>query len=156
MGRQFTLAEANALLPSVEPLLRHVVALKREYDGKKKELQQSRAAAMWKGQSVDRDSFMAEETELEFYAVAFQADALRLQEMGVELKDLETGLVDFPTRVQGGAAYLCWRLGEPEVLFWHGLEAGFAGRRPVAELPGEALPERERKDRELPDKGDSA
>ncbi|MGE5589732.1 MAG: DUF2203 domain-containing protein [Bacillota bacterium] len=137
MSRQFTLSEANALLSSVEPLLRHLVALKREYDSRKHDLRQARAAALWKGQAVDRDTFMAQEAELEFYAVAFQADALRLQEMGVELKDLENGLVDFPTRVQGEDAYLCWRLGEPEVLFWHGLEDGFAGRRPVTELPGE-------------------
>jgi hypothetical protein len=57
-----------------------------------------------------------------------------LAALGVECKGLDVGLVDFPAVVGGAPAYLCWQLGEPAVAWWHRPEAGFAGRRPLAEL----------------------
>jgi hypothetical protein len=54
--------------------------------------------------------------------------------LGVEVKDLEQGLVDFRARRGGEVVYLCWKLGEPDVLHWHGLHEGFAGRKPLQEL----------------------
>jgi hypothetical protein len=54
-----------------------------------------------------------------------------LAEGGIVLRDPETGLIDFPTRIEGRDAFLCWRLGEDEVGYWHGPETGFAGRRPL-------------------------
>lgn len=51
--------------------------------------------------------------------------------MGGRDKDIGTGLIDFPTVMEGEAAYLCWRLGETEVAYWHTIEGGFAGRRPI-------------------------
>jgi len=68
--------------------------------------------------------------------VADIEDAVRaIEESGAVLKDIQLGLVDFPADVDGGAAYLCWQFGEPEVAFWHRQDEGFAGRRP---LPGPA------------------
>lgn len=55
----------------------------------------------------------------------------RLQEWSIELRDISTGLVDFPTVIDGADACLCWRLGEPEVAYWHTPEEGFPGRRPL-------------------------
>ena len=55
----------------------------------------------------------------------------RLQEWNIELRDFNTGLVDFPTVIEGEEAYLCWRLGEPEVGHWHRPDEGFPGRRPL-------------------------
>jgi len=63
-----------------------------------------------------------------------QAAVERLDEWSVQLRDIETGLVDFPTLVAGRQVWLCWRLGEPEIGFWHELTAGVAGRRPLDEL----------------------
>ena len=60
-----------------------------------------------------------------------------IEESGVHLKDIQLGLVDFPTERDGQIVYLCWQFGEPEVAFWHGLDEGFAGRQP---LPGSGPP----------------
>jgi hypothetical protein len=58
----------------------------------------------------------------------------RIQTMGFQVKDVEAGLIDFPCMRNGEEVLLCYRLGEPDILFWHDLESGFAGRRPVEEL----------------------
>ncbi len=55
----------------------------------------------------------------------------RIQQWHIELRDIDTGLVDFPTVIQGEEAYLCWRLGEPEVAYWHRRDEGFINRRPL-------------------------
>jgi hypothetical protein len=52
-------------------------------------------------------------------------------EHGVQVKDVETGLIDFPTEIDGEPALLCWRVGEERIEFWHTLDGGFAGRRPI-------------------------
>ncbi len=54
-----------------------------------------------------------------------------VEQMGAQVKDVSTGLVDFPARMQGRSVLLCWRLGEDEVGFWHDLESGFSGRQPL-------------------------
>ena len=54
-----------------------------------------------------------------------------IHELGAVVKDLDDGLVDFPARVEGEEAFLCWRLGEEEIGYWHGLDEGFAGRKPL-------------------------
>lgn len=60
-----------------------------------------------------------------------RADAAALLSAGIEIKSLEDGLVDFPATVEGVAAYWCWRVGEPDIEWWHPRDSGFAGRRPV-------------------------
>jgi hypothetical protein len=60
-----------------------------------------------------------------------QAILENLHESGCLVKDLDTGLVDFPTLFRGQEVYLCWKLGEPAIRFWHGVQEGFAGRKPV-------------------------
>jgi hypothetical protein len=60
------------------------------------------------------------------------AEAVRgIQELGAQVKDLDTGLIDFPARNRDEDVLLCWQLGEPEVAYWHGPDDGFAGRRPL-------------------------
>ena len=66
---------------------------------------------------------------------------LELEELGLEIRDLESGLIDFPTLIQGEPAYLCWKLGEEEVLWWHAAGQGFAERRPIPQ-PARAEPAR--------------
>ena len=59
-----------------------------------------------------------------------------IESTGCVLRDLDTGLVDFPFRARGGATvFLCWRVGEPAIGFWHGPDEGFAGRQPITRLP---------------------
>lgn len=63
-----------------------------------------------------------------------QASVARIDEMGITLRDIDSGLIDFPALVMGRQVWLCWRLGEGDVDWWHELEVGFAGRRPLREL----------------------
>ena len=60
------------------------------------------------------------------------ADCRTLLEAGIEIKDRQRGLVDFPTTIHGIEAYWCWLAGEPEIAWWHARDAGFAGRMPIA------------------------
>jgi hypothetical protein len=69
-----------------------------------------------------------------------QADVVWLDERGIVLRDIPTGLIDFPALVSGRQAWLCWRLGEERVGFWHDTDEGFAGRRPLEALPDEPAP----------------
>src|SRR3954447_8892512 len=64
-----------------------------------------------------------------------QAGVARLVELGIELRDIRTGLIDFPALLTGQPIWLCWRLGEPEVSHWHREDEGFSKRRPLTELP---------------------
>ena len=59
------------------------------------------------------------------------ADIEKLAQLDIELKDLQRGLIDFPTMREGRVVYLCWELGEPEVAYWHELDTGFGGRQPL-------------------------
>jgi hypothetical protein len=127
VSRVFTVEEANAEVPRltalIERLQRGALALEHE-------------RATWT--TANGASEVAPEVLLRERPLARQAaDELNavmteLERLGVELKDLDLGLVDFPTEVQGKDAFLCWQYGEPEVAFWHGLDEGFAGRRPLA------------------------
>ena len=66
-----------------------------------------------------------------------QAGVARIDEMGVTLREIETGLVDFPALVAGRQVWLCWRLGEGDIAWWHGTDEGFSARKPLSELPVE-------------------
>ncbi|HET7482148.1 MAG TPA: DUF2203 domain-containing protein [Actinomycetota bacterium] len=117
----YTVAEANALLPYLAPTL---VELREKVEEAAKIKAAMEHAAAGNGWSHHRDSWsqtLARVGEL----------VERLEEWNIELRDIQTGLVDFPTTIEGDAALLCWRLGEPAVAHWHRPEEGFAGRRPL-------------------------
>jgi hypothetical protein len=69
--------------------------------------------------------------EVEEHATALARSVQELSALGVHVKDLERGLVDFPALREGEEVLLCWQLGEDEVAYWHGLDDGFAGRQPL-------------------------
>ncbi|MGE0134948.1 MAG: DUF2203 family protein [Dehalococcoidia bacterium] len=69
----------------------------------------------------------------ELHAPLSDADCAALMEAGVEIKDRTRGLIDFPTTIDGSPSYWCWQAGEPDISWWHRQDAGFAGRRPVAD-----------------------
>ncbi len=126
----FTVEEANALLPEIEPLMRRLQRLGQDLA----EVRRRLAARQWKARAnghialadLEGDTRLAREL-----AADVQALVGRIQALGCEVKDLEMGLVDFPALRKGQPVYLCWRVGEPQVLYWHELETGFAGRRPI-------------------------
>lgn len=117
----YTVESANALLPHLAPAL---VELRDNFENAARIRTRIERAAARNGWSAHRDE--------EQKAMARVAELLhRLNEWGVELRDASSGLIDFPAEINGQEAYLCWRLGEPEVAYWHSPEDGFAGRRPL-------------------------
>ena len=118
-GRRYSLDDANALLPHLAPTL---IELQDKFEAaadiKVKILQ----AAATNGGSAKREKWLR--------ILARVAELMdRLHEWEIVLRDISTGLVDFPTMVGGEDAYFCWKLGEPEVAHWHSPEDGFKGRR---------------------------
>lgn len=115
----YTVEEANALLPYLAPTL---VELREKYELAESARESVAQAAAGNGWSAKRERWSA--------TMARVAELMeRLQEWGIELRDIATGLVDFPAVVDGAEAYLCWRLGEPEVGYYHSRDEGFGGRR---------------------------
>lgn len=132
MEREFTVEEANALLPHIEPLVRALQALSQEAEGHAKELELARAV----GYGPDGELIMAvdyRKSRAELARILAEARAIlaRIHGYGCLVKDIRLGLVDFPARVGGEEVLLCWRLGEPAVLHYHRPAEGFAGRKPL-------------------------
>lgn len=132
MNRYFTLSEAQALLPRVQSLLAEAVEAKGEADELGRELERTttRIAASG-GMEIDPSAF-ARSKAARSEAVGRAQKALQeIQGMGVLVKDLDIGLIDFPALRDGEEVYLCWKLGEERIEWWHRVEDGFAGRRPI-------------------------
>jgi hypothetical protein len=124
----FTLGEANALLPRVTPLLITLRESKEQLDAASAALDRFTPAMRGNGHGMDAMSLERQIADL----IAGIAPLLReIAELGIEIKDLNQGLIDFPSVRDGRVVYLCWRLGEGEISYWHDLDAGFAGREPI-------------------------
>jgi hypothetical protein len=121
--RHWTPEEANELLPLVGATVRRVRAARRRLVGRgfdaELALQAEATGGAWPGVERARESVEV--------ALGFEC----LERLDVVVRDLERGLVDFPALIDGREVYLCWLLDEPAVGHWHGVEAGFAGRRPL-------------------------
>jgi hypothetical protein len=135
--RYFTLAEANQRLPLVRAIVNDIVELFRDVTERRQRL----IDLIERNQLGPKRVASPYTEELEQMQADIQADVERLNgfaqelaDLGIELKDPNIGLIDFPTLVDGREAYLCWKLGEPEVGFWHELTAGFQGRQSVDDL----------------------
>ncbi len=121
--RRFSLAEANKSLPLVRRIVTDIVATHQSVA----QLKSTGESLTGKPQQDAQAELLRQSTKLHDYIE-------ELDNLGVELKDCETGLIDFIGRHEGRDVYLCWRLGESEITHWHELQAGFAGRQPVAQL----------------------
>jgi hypothetical protein len=132
MPRRFTHAEAQSFLPELDRLLRSAIDLKAEYDEVEREIQSFQERVMMMGGLVvDRDRALAARTRRDSAAGRLRAVIEQVQEIGCLIKDLDIGLVDFPTVFQGTEVYLCWKLGEPAIEYWHGVDEGYRGRKPI-------------------------
>jgi hypothetical protein len=80
---------------------------------------------------MDRDRLLQARQKRDSSVAKLQATLEQVQEQGCVVKDLDIGLLDFPTLYRGQEVYLCWRLGEPRIDFWHGVDEGFRGRKPI-------------------------
>ena len=132
MPRRFTLAEAQGLIPRVDRLLREAIAFKASFDEAEKEIQSfQERVAMMGGISVDRDRAIEARTMREGAASQLRNAIEQVQEVGCLIKDLDIGLIDFPTTYRGNEVYLCWKLGEDAIDYWHGIDEGFRGRKKI-------------------------
>jgi hypothetical protein len=129
--RYFTPEEANELLPTVRPLVEEMVGHRRALAVAT--VRHARIATKIAGNGGGVRPHEVDELQATIDAEAAEVVrcATALQELGLLVKDLDEGLVDFPTLWGDEEVLLCWRLGEREVAFWHTVEDGFAGRKPL-------------------------
>jgi hypothetical protein len=132
MPRYFTLVEAERILPRVERALRDALFQKSEYEAADRQLNQAlEKIRMVGGSRVNPGPLLAMRARRDTNAKALKVTFESIEEMGVMVKDLETGLIDFITRYHGRDVCLCWKLGEEGITQWHGMEEGFRGRKPI-------------------------
>jgi hypothetical protein len=131
--RFFTAEEANGELPVVRPVVERLVAARARFVTQNERLDALRAKVAGNGGGLDPSEVQAAQEEVDAVAAELGSLIGELETVGVQLKDLDRGLVDFPARhpANGDVVLLCWELGEDEVGFWHDLEEGFAGRKPL-------------------------
>jgi hypothetical protein len=122
----FTVEEANALLPSVKEILQKILRSRKRLAPFRQEAQQAAQQAEQGGGGMESGSRYAE------IVTEFSLAMSEIENLGVQLKDFDRGLVDFPSLRDGRVVLLCWQLGEGDQLeWWHDMEAGFAGRTPL-------------------------
>lgn len=122
--RYFTVEEANAALLTLRPIVAAMLKAREKIVAAQPELWPVLEKAAGNGGS-DKASAVLVDFE------SLRRSASAIEGLGIELKDINTGLVDFLSERDGRDVYLCWRFDEPRVAFWHDLEAGFAGRQPL-------------------------
>lgn len=125
----FTVAEANNVLPLVRSIVKDLVAMSRDVIERRERLALLRQSRKSSAGDVYSDELLDIEAELERETEQLQGYVEELRELGVEPKSATEGLVDFPSLIDDHVVYLCWKLGEPEVMHWHELDAGFRGRQ---------------------------
>lgn len=130
--KYFTLKEAEELLPFIEPHLEEAREQKRNLDRLDEELARASAEIMVLGGSIPPRTRLAQtRLERDQFAGQLKESVSKIVETGCLIKDLEVGLVDFPALLRGEEIYLCWKLGERRIEYWHGIDEGFAGRKPI-------------------------
>ncbi len=130
MPRYFTLREARAALPVIARDVRDAVHARSRYQEADEALKALIQRILMNGGTVvDTTSAEAWKSQKEHGAQTLKAFLGRMEERGVLVKDLDVGLIDFPTLYRGREVYLCWRMDEDDIDFWHGTDEGFAGRK---------------------------
>ncbi len=132
MPRYFTLDQARACLRTVGENLRTAIRLKQEHENAQSDLgAMQQKITMMGGMVLDRERFVGHRARLDATAMRLKEIIDEMSEMGVQIKDLDIGLIDFPTLYRGEEVLLCWKLGEGDIEYWHSLSDGFRGRRPI-------------------------
>ncbi len=132
MARYFTLREAEGMIPALREYLETAVVAKEQIgriDGEMREL--SARISMTGGMEVNPDDIARQKLERVSLARSVAAAVEEIQSSGCLVKDLDIGLLDFPALVDGVEVYLCWRLGETKIEWWHSTQEGYSGRRRI-------------------------
>lgn len=132
--KTFTLDEAQSLLPVLESLLKRAIEGKRSAEEAESGITDlTRRIYLAGGMRVDVSKVARLRAEVETQLQRVRETVAEIDAIGVQVKDLESGLLDFPCRVDDEVVLLCWRLGETSIEHWHTVESGFKGRQPVDE-----------------------
>jgi hypothetical protein len=130
--RTFTLDEAQTLLPILESLLRQAINGKKLIEEVDNELQETAHRVFLNGGTLLNVVHLARRKAEREKAIRRIKDALaEIDATGVQVKDIDTGLLDFPCKVEGEILLLCWKLGEQSITHWHNATEGFVGRKPI-------------------------
>ena len=132
--RTFTLEEAQSLLPVLESLLKRAIEGKRSAEEVESGLSEmARRIYISGGMRVDAGKVAGLRAEMESHVRRVRESIAEIDSIGVQVKDLEAGLLDFPYRLDDQVVLLCWRMGEPVIEHWHPTDSGFKDRQPVDE-----------------------
>jgi len=130
MPDHYTRAEAEALLPRLESMLRELQLLRDELSDQEEQYTALRTRTLNNGHNA-QGSPQRVKMAIATMTAQITQRIYAIDELGVILKDLEVGLVDFPAHRNGREVYLCWRMGEDNIRWWHETDSGFAGRQPL-------------------------
>ena len=125
----FNLREANGLIPWLEETFRDLDPIRREAGELTEKVVNAEARVRVNGNSAQ--DYTADRSRLSELVGLISKRIEEVRGRGIIVRDLKTGLVDFPTLEEGREIYLCWHRGEPEVAYWHETNIGFAGRQPI-------------------------
>lgn len=130
--KTFTLDEAQSMLPLVESLLKRAIESKQAAEEIEAELSAlSRRIHLAGGMSVNIGHVASQRSAMEQHIQRARETVAEIDEIGVQVKDLEAGLLDFPCRVEDEIVLLCWKSGETAIEHWHTVESGYKGRQPI-------------------------
>jgi hypothetical protein len=132
--KTFTIDEAQSLLPVLESLLKRAIAGKKAAEQVESHIADlSRRIYLSGGMRVDVAEVARQRSEMESHLNRVKETIAEIDAIGVQVKDLDSGLLDFPCRLEDQIVLLCWRMGETAIEHWHRIEDGFKGRQPVDE-----------------------
>jgi len=132
--KTFTLEEAQSLLPVMESLLKRAMEGKQAADQVEADLSElARRIYVSGGMTVDVAKVAKQRAEMESHLQRVRESIAEIDSIGVQVKDIESGLLDFPCRLDDQVVLLCWRMGETSIEHWHTMESGFQGRQPLDE-----------------------
>lgn len=127
----FTIEEANASLPLVRAIVEDLARLSRDVLERRERLAAVPGNHDREGHDLYSEELALIQDELERDTEELNGYIEELRSLGIDPKNGLEGIVDFPSEMDGRIVYLCWKLGEPEILHWHELDAGFVGRHPL-------------------------
>jgi hypothetical protein len=132
--KTFTLDEAQSLVPVLESLLKRAIEGKQAADAVESELSDlARRIYLSGGMRVDTAKVARQRAEIETHLKLARESIAEIDSIGVQVKDIDAGLLDFPCNLDGEVVLLCWRMGETSIEHWHTMDSGFQGRQPVDE-----------------------
>ena len=131
MDKEFTLEEANAAVEALRPVVEQMVEHNRKLAAAQRRQRLLVTQIAGNGGDLQPSDLRELAETIQAEADAIAACAQQIDDAGAQIKSLEDGLLDFPSRHEGELVLLCWKLGEGEIAYWHGVDEGFAGRKPL-------------------------